>query len=404
MAQGIAASITHAHTNAQPHPASQVAKAATARLQSIDVLRGLVMVVMLLDHVRETVFLHHQVSDPMSAATTDPALFFTRLTSMVCAPVFVALTGLSAWLYGQTHTKREVSAFLLKRGAFLMLLEITVIGFAWSGKVIPTTFWLQVIWAIGVCMIVMAALIHLPRKAQIVLGLAIVCGHNLLDGIRLDASSPWFAPWALLHQRDVIELGGGMIAKTTYPVLAWIGVMLLGYAIGPWFGRLADAKARVRNLAWLGVNMIVGFVVLRLINLYGDAPWRIAEDPVRSLMSFLSLTKYPPSLLFLLLTLGAGCLLLAAFERVREAPGMKQLAVMGGAPMFFYVFHLLVLKALYVMAVAIWGLNAGSLFGVGELWQVWAMWALMIVPLYLPTQWFSELKKRRKDIGWLRYF
>lgn len=374
------------------------------RLTSIDALRGLVMVVMLLDHVRETVFLHHQVGDPMDPLTTDPALFFTRLSSMVCAPVFVALTGLSAWLYGQNRSTGEVSAFLLKRGLFLMILEVTLIGFAWSGKLIPTTFWLQVIWAIGLCMVVLAGLIHLPRKAQIALGLVIVCGHNLLDGIQFDASSPFFAPWALLHQREVIELGGGLIAKTTYPVLPWTGVILLGYALGPWFASTADPARRQRNLLWLGGGLLAGFVVLRGLNIYGDAPWTAHADALRTAMSVLSLTKYPPSLLFLLLTLSLGLILLAAFQRTRDGVVWQALVTLGGAPMFFYVLHLLVLRALYVAASHIWGSNQGSLFGFDHLWQVWALWAVLIVPLYWPTQWFARLRQRRRDLTFLRYF
>lgn len=361
------------------------------------------MVIMLLDHIRETFFLHHQVSDPMDAATTDPALFFTRVASMICAPVFVALTGLSAWLYGQNHSQTEVSVFLLKRGLFLMLLEVTVVGFAWSGQIIPTTFWLQVIWAIGVSMIALAALIHLPRTAQIATGLLIVCGHNLLDGIRLDDTSAFFVPWALLHQRDVIQLGG-VIVKTTYPVLPWVGVMVLGYALGPWFGRTSDAVKRQRHLLWLGIGMIIAFVILRLINLYGDQPWDSHEDPLRTFMSVLALTKYPPSLLYLLPTLGAGLILLSIFETAGNRAGLRELAVLGGAPMFFYLLHLLVLKALYVLSVAIWGLNQGAYFGADHLWPVWALWPVMIAVLYPPTQWFSGLKKRRRDLSLLRYF
>ncbi|GGZ31071.1 DUF1624 domain-containing protein [Asticcacaulis endophyticus] len=384
-------------------PKSVAIPVASQRLIAIDALRGFVMVIMLLDHVRETIFLHHQVSDPMAALTTDPALFFTRISSMLCAPVFVFLTGLSAWLYGQNHTKKEVSAFLIKRGAFLMLLELFVVGIAWSGNLIPHTFWLQVIWAIGLCMIVLSSLIYLPRKAQIALGLVIVCGHNLLDGIKLDASSPFFVPWAMLHQRDVIHLGGDLIAKTTYPILPWIGVMLLGYAMGPWYAKGSDAVKRQKNLIVLGIGLVIGFVLLRALNVYGDKPWFITDEPVRTVMSFLALTKYPPSLLFLMPTIGVGLILLSVFEKAGEGPGLKQLAILGGAPMFFYLLHLFVLKAFYLSGVAIWGLNQGAFFGVSVLWPVWVMWLVMIVPLYFPARWFSNLKKRRKDLAFLRY-
>jgi len=223
---------------------------ANTRLLAIDALRGLVMAFMLVDHVRETFFLHLQVSDPVDASTADPALFFTRLLSTFCAPVFVALTGLSAWLYGQSHTKREISVFLLKRGLFLVFLEITFVSFAWSAQFPPQTIWLQVIWAIGISMIMLAALLHLPRTGQLILGIIIVCGHNLLDDIIIAPDSPLYISWAMLHQRAAIELSSGLIIKTTYPVLPWIGVILLGYAMGPWFAHGTEPLGRIRHL-WI---------------------------------------------------------------------------------------------------------------------------------------------------------
>lgn len=373
------------------------------RLIAIDALRGLVMLFMLVDHVRETWFLHMQVTDPVDAHTADAALFFTRLLSTFCAPAFIALTGLSAWLYGQSRSKAEVSSFLVKRGLFLIVLEFTFVGFAWTAKFPPSTFWLQVIWAIGICMIALAALIHLPRAVQIGLGLAIVCLHNLLDGIVLTPASPWFAPWAVLHQRAIIELGGGMIAKTTYPVLPWIGVILLGYALGPWFGKQADPAQRVRRMAMLGLGLIAGFVLLRFANVYGDKPWFHAETPLRTVMSFLALTKYPPSLLFLMPTLGFGALMLTLFEKFQNHAAMPRLAMLGGAPMFYYLLHLYVLKALYLIALTIYGPNKGTVFGVDNVSTIWVWVALLIVPLYLPTRWFARIKQQRKDIWWLKY-
>lgn len=376
---------------------------AQARLVAIDALRGLVMVFMLVDHVRETWFLHMQVTDPVDTTTTDPALFFTRLLSTFCAPTFVALTGLSAWLYGQSHSKAETSMFLLKRGLFLIFLELTFVGFAWSAQFPPTTFWLQVIWAIGISMIALAGLLHLPRTAQVVIGLTIVLGHNLLDPIRLAPGDAFYEIWAVLHQRSVIQLGGGLIAKTTYPILPWIGVILLGYATGPWFAKGTDALVRRRRLILTGSIMLVGFVVIRALNIYGDKPWVPGVDTLHSVMAFLSLTKYPPSLLFLLPTVGAGVLLLALFEKYQDSRIMPYLAMFGGAPMFFYLLHLYVLKALYLIAVALYGLNKGQFFGVDNVSTVWIWFALLLVPLYLPTRWFAGLKQRRRDIWWLKY-
>lgn len=389
-----------------PSAASPVAAAkARTRLIAIDALRGLVMLFMLVDHVRETFFLHLQVTDPVDANTTDPGLFFTRLLSTFCAPTFVALTGLSAWLYGQSHSKGQVSEFLLKRGLFLIFLEMTVVGYAWPTQAPafpPTAIWLQVIWAIGISMVALAALLHLPRAAQFGVGLAIVCLHNLLDPIRLTADQPGYVAWAILHQRSLIEFGGAAI-KTTYPVLPWIGVILLGYACGPWFAKGSDPQRRIRRLVTLGLGLILGFVAIRYLNFYGDKPWFVAETPLRTVMSFLALTKYPPSLLFLMPTVGTGCLLLALFETYEDSAVMPHLALLGGAPMFYYILHLYVLKLIYNVALVLYGPTKGTVFGVDNLSTVWIWVALLILPLYFPTRWFAQLKQRRKDIWWLKY-
>lgn len=375
--------------------------AAAARLASIDAVRGLVMVIMLLDHVRDTLGTHWLVGDPMDARLVAPALFFSRTLASLCAPTFIALTGLSAWLYGQTHSPAQTSRFLLTRGLFLMLLEVTLVGFAWSAQFPPQTLWLQVIWAIGVCMIALAGLIHLPRWGVAAIGVTIVAGHNLLDPIAFASDSPWFKPWALIHKRSAFEWMGVTI-KTTYPVLPWIGVIALGYVIGPWFTR--PTEERRRGLVALGIGMILAFILLRTINGYGDAPWApVPGDRLRTVMSFVALTKYPPSLLFLLPTLGVAALLLALFEG-RSGSVTRKLAVMGGAPMAFYLLHLYVLRGLYLGAVAIWGTNQGQVFGLPSVGAMWLVYLMLLVPLYYPTKWFAELKRRRRDLRWLRYF
>ena len=376
--------------------------ATASRLTSIDALRGLVMIFMLLDHIRETWFLHVPVTDPVDAQTIMPALFFTRLTSTLCAPIFVALTGLSAFMYSQRHTLAETSGFLLKRGLFLVLLEFTLVNFSWRAELPPTVIYLQVIWAIGLCMVVMAALIHLSRRTILVLGIAIVCGHNLFDGFRLNPGDTFYLPWGFLHHRMVLDLFG-IPVRVNYPLLPWIGVICLGWSIGPWFGELS-AGTRQRRLVKLGLGMLAAFVVLRALNVYGDAPWFVVPgDGLRTVMSFLALTKYPPSLLFLLSTLGVGAILLACFEKWQDAPVSGRLAVLGGAPMFFYLFHLYCLRALYLAALAIFGANHGNLFGVSSLAYVWLWYACLIVVFYFPTAWFSGFKKRRKDIWVLKY-
>lgn len=377
----------------------------SSRLHSIDALRGLVIVIMLLDHVRETFFLHHQVGDPMDAASTDPALFFSRLLAHLCAPVFVFLTGLSAWLYGDKAGNRAaVSAFLFKRGVFLILLEMIVINFAWTFQFPPSVVYLQVIWAIGLSMVALAALLWLPRWALIAVGVAIVAGHNLLDHVHFAVGHPLHVVWAVLHDRGWIEVNEALRLRTSYPLLPWIGVIALGFAAGPWFARDADAAARRRNLAVSGVIALLAFVALRSANGYGQSQkWSVGADGLHTLMSFVNITKYPPSLLFLLLTLGLGCLLLVLIERAQHRAWVRALCVYGAAPMFFYVVHLYVLKALYLGCVAIWGLDQGKFFGVNSIGTIWVITVLLAIAMYWPVRAFGQLKSRRRDIAWLKY-
>ena len=195
------------------------------------------------------------------------------------------------------------------------------------------------------------------------------------------------------------------MAKTTYPILPWIGVISLGFGIGPWFGPNVTPEDRQRRLLTLGFGMIAAFVAIRLLNVYGDKPWYVVEgSPLRTFISFISLTKYPPSLLFLLPTLGGGCLLLVLFERMTPSRLITALAVFGGAPMFFYLLHLTVLRILYHSALAIWGPNEGANYAFNNYNWVLLWYVLMIVPLYIPTAWYSRLKRRRRDITWLKYF
>lgn len=377
----------------------------TQRLQSIDALRGLVILIMLLDHVRETFFLHRQVSDPMAIDATEPSLFFSRTLAHLCAPVFVLLTGLSAWLYGEKHQGRsDVSAFLFKRGLFLVVLEFTLVNFAWTFQFPPSVIYLQVIWAIGISMIALSLLVWLPRPALLAIGVLIVAGHNLLDGLHFGAESALHVPWAILHDRGWLEVSEAMRLRTSYPVLPWIGVIALGYGLGPWFARGSAADRRQQRLLVVGLVALAGFVLLRLLNGYGEAPWSVYPDFTHTAMSFFNTTKYPPSLLFLTLTLGCGLLLLRAFERAGAVRWIGMLAVFGAAPMFFYLLHLYVLKLLYVTCVALFGLNHGDYFGFDGIASVWLMALLLTAVLYLPVRSFARLKARRRDIRWLKYF
>jgi uncharacterized membrane protein len=375
------------------------------RLLSIDALRGLVILFMLLDHVRETFLLHRQVADPMGIETTEPALFFSRTLAHLCAPVFVLLTGLSAYLYGEKHQgKSDVSTFLFKRGLFLVVLEFTLVNFAWTFQLPPSVIYMQVIWAIGVSMIALGILVWLPRPVLFVVGALIVAGHNLLDGLHFPVSSSLHVPWAILHDRGWIEVSEQLRLRTSYPVLPWVGVIALGYCIGPWFAGAACVNSRQRKLLVAGSGVLLGFFALRLANGYGEAQWVAYEGTIQTLMSFFNITKYPPSLLFLALTLGVGLLLLLGFERAQQRKWINTLAVFGAAPMFFYLLHLYVLKVLYLISVAAFGLNQGNYFGFDSIWAVWVTALILAASLYLPVRGFAAFKARRRDIGWLKYF
>ena len=390
------------------------------RINSIDMMRGAVMLIMLLDHVRERFFFHMQVSDPMDLSSTSWGLFVSRFAAHFCAPVFVFLTGVSAWLYAnRSHGEpRSARMFLIKRGLFLIALEILVINFSnLSWMVSYYTLWLQVIWVIGLSMLALAALINLPRPWMALLGFAIVFGHNLLTPIGFQPCEWAYGLWTILHDRGYLVSEGALRVKVSYPVLPWIGVILLGYVAGPLFsnkpnGSHLDASARQQKLLFLGISCWVLFAVLRGFNLYGETlPWKSGAHLGETLMSVFNLTKYPPSLSFLLVTLGGMFFCLVAFERYFASSGKvggrlarvgHGLSVFGSVPMFFYILHLYVLLLLYTLAKFIFGANHGEYFGVSNIGWVWFIAGVLAIALYYPVKRFSEYKKHSTQ-AWIKY-
>ena len=290
---------------------------ARPRLDSVDLLRGLVIVIMALDHARD--FFTSARFDPTDLTQTTAPLFLTRWITHFCAPVFVFLAGTSAYLYqARGKSPREASWFLLTRGLWLVVLEWTVIRWAWMFNFNYTSelLFVQVIWVIGVSMIVLAGLVHLPLGAVAALGIAMIAGHNLLDGVAPESLGRWAPLWILLHVQAPIPLRGDQVFFVIYPLVPWIGVMAAGYA----FGRLLHrpAEERRRMLLRLGGGLTIAFLALRALNGYGDpAPWSVQESAGRTVLSFLNTTKYPPSLLFLLMALGPAIALLPLLERLR---------------------------------------------------------------------------------------
>ncbi len=382
------------------HPTLQHLPRGGARIASIDVARGIVMLLMTVDHVRETFFMQHQVSDPMDPAATDPGLFFTRLAAHFCAPMFVFLTGLSAWLYAHPPAgPRAATGFLVKRGLLLVGLELVVVNFAWTGTLSPSIVYLQVIWAIGLAMLALALLHRLPLAVLGLLGALIVAGHNALAFVSFEPGSAASATWTILEQRGFLATDPVRI-KASYPVLAWIGVILRGYACGPLYARGASPALRRRRLVAVGVACLALLVLLRMVNLYGEPlPWTMQADTLRTAMSFLNFTKYPPSLDFILLTLGCGLLVLAWIERLDTA-ATRVAAVFGGAPLFYYLLHLYALLALQRLAAATLGVGRAD---VDHVWQVWAIAVGLAAALYWPTRWFGHYK-RSSGKAWVKYF
>jgi uncharacterized membrane protein len=378
--------------------------AAARRLIAIDLLRGLVMILMALDHTRD--FFGASGMNPRDVY--DPALFLTRWVTHFCAPVFIFLAGISAWLYGaRGRSTGELSRFLLTRGFWLIVLEFTVVRLGWTFSLEPSFLVIQVIWAIGVSMVALAALVHLPRWAVAALALVMIAGHNALDGIEAANFGAGAWVWNLLHEPALLELGQDVSLFTLYPLIPWIGVMAAGYCLGPVFA-IDDPAGRRRRLLGLGIAITAGFVLLRASNLYGDpAPWALERGWSATVLSFLNCEKYPPSLLYLMMTLGPALILLAAFERA-TGPVARWITVFGSVPLFYYVLHLFLIHGLalafaqFTTGQSAWLLGASpperpSGYGL-SLPEVYLVTLLIVMMLYAPCRWFAATK--RSGSGW----
>jgi uncharacterized membrane protein len=384
---------------------TQQQSAASERLASIDLLRGLVMIVMALDHTRD--FFATGGFNPRDVA--DPALFLTRWITHFCAPVFIFLAGISASLYGaQGRTTRDVSRYLLTRGLWLVLIEFTVVRLGWMFAFDLTNFVTQVIFAIGISMIALAALVHLPRWAVAAIGLGMMLGHNMLDGIKAQSFGAAAPLWNLLHQPGMLDLGGHIKLFVLYPLIPWIGVMAAGYALGPVL--TLPRAPRLRWLIGLGLATVAGFVLLRASNLYGDpASWVRHDILLATVLSFINCEKYPPSLLYLAMTLGPALLLLAAFDGARGRVA-DAVTTFGRVPFFYYVAHLFLIHTLAVLFAGATQGEAGWLFGgfpAGKppgyglgLPGVYAMWLVVIGLLYPLCRRFASIKRARRAWWW----
>ena len=393
-----------------------MATLAKNRIQSIDLLRGLIMIIMALDHVRDYICSSSFLFDPLDLTKTNGSLFFTRWITHFCAPVFMLLAGTSAYLTGQKKTKKELSAFLFKRGLWLVFLEMIVVNFAWSFNIkLPIIFFIT-IWALGISMMVLAVLIHLPKKIILAFCIIIIAGHNLLDTIHVPGNTlPGFG-WALLHEQQFFNWEG-KIWLVGYPLIPWIGVMPLGYCLGRWYAADYDAVKRRRNLRILGISAIILFILLRFSNVYGDpVRWTAQKDNFFTFLSFMNVNKYPPSLLYLLITLGPALLFLSYTEHLKGAL-VRVITVYGRVPMFYYLIHIYIIHLIALFA---------SVFIPGQNWRIWILdepiwfttglkgygfslpvcyliWIAVVVAVYPLCKVYDRYKQSHKEKWWLSY-
>jgi len=387
----------------------------TYRIDSIDLLRGLVMIIMALDHTRD--FFHKEAwtDNPLNLATTTPFLYFTRWITHFCAPVFVFLAGSSAWFQSLRKSKKELSGFLIKRGLWLIFIEVFVIGFAFSFDVHYNIIALQTIWSIGISMVILGLVIWLPFAAIAALGSIIVLGHNLLDYYEasMKSSPGWW--YDMLHNGGTYKLWGNHNIFFFYPFLSWAGLMMVGYCFGKLFTSY-EGTARKKILIRSGIGVILFFIALRATNSYGNPEhWSTQKNPVFTFLSFMDVRKYPPSLLYMCATIGPALLFLAFANTKNRLT--KFITVYGRVPFLYYVLHFFLIHFLS----AIFFLARGHSFADGlkdqpgvvpkfiamgegySLWVVYGVWIFVVLSLYPICKWFSDYKLAHKEKKWLSY-
>jgi uncharacterized membrane protein len=410
-----------------PQPTSREAAAGvgSGRIVSLDIMRGLVMVIMALDHTRD--FFTNLRFEPEALSKTYYALFFARWITHFCAPLFFFLAGTGAFFYCRRRTPQALSRFLWTRGLWLIVLELTVVGTGWT-FLFPWGFF-GVIWALGACMVLMAAVVRMPLRWVAAFSAILILGHDLLDPVRPQRFGSFAWLWTILHVRGGMWLPFVHIRTfVLFPLVPWVGVMAAGYVFGSVY--LLDKERRQKLIAQIGLGLTLLFIFLRLTNLYGNPPvglggvsqgeWHVQPTIEKTMILFFDVEKYPPSLQFLLMTLGPSLLLLAWLDkRLDQKDGkstpwaMSPLLTFGRVPMFFYILHLYLIHSLAILVGLLthqpisWLFHGGFMFGAPDGWGyglpfVYLMWITAVVILYFPCRWFEGVKQRRKD-WWLSY-
>ncbi len=388
-----------------------------ARVEAVDVLRGLVMVLMALDHVRD--FFSDYAGNPTASATTSSAMFFTRWVTHLCAPTFVFLAGTSIYLQSLRKPRPQLARFLVSRGLWLMALEILVVSSMLTFHPSTHVVLLQVIWVTGLAMIVMAALIYLPLWAVAAFGAVLVVGHNAFDAVNPAGMAPLAGTfWRLLHvPGPLVPPSSGYFWINLYPLIPWPGIMALGFVFGALLQR--PPRRRERAMLLLGGASLLVFALVRLTNLYGNpVHWKHQASALRTFLSFMDVQKYPPSLLYVLATLGVSLCLMAAFDRWQACgrwPSMRAvLSVYGRVPFFYYLLHFTTIHLAALLTTAALGLDwrwwiglpptagifAGQPAGYGfSLPVVYLVWLAIVSLCYLPCKWFAGVKQRSRSVG-----
>jgi uncharacterized membrane protein len=380
------------------------------RIESIDVVRGVIMILMALDHTRD--FFGNSGLNPTDPATTTVSLFFTRWITHFCAPVFFLLTGTGAYLSLRKKSKSELSRFLFTRGLWLIFLELAISRcLGWQFNFDYHVVFIIVLWALGWAMIVLSALVYLPAWTVAAFGVVMIATHNLFDSVQ---SSNWL--WTILHSPNFLVNTPTHSVFVGYPLVPWIGVTAAGYGLGQIYSW--PAERRRAFLLRLGLGLSAGFVILRAINLYGDPQrWATQRSAAFTVLSFLNTTKYPPSLLYLLMTLGPAMLFLWAVD-AGTPRWLRPALIIGKVPMFYYLLHV---PLIHLIAIAVCYARYGQVHWMFEsptmgqfpvtqppgwgysLPIVYLVWATVVVTLYPLCRWFAGLKQRRSD-AWLSYF
>ena len=385
------------------------------RIESIDLLRGVIMIIMALDHTRDLFHKEAFTGDPLDPATTTPVLYFTRWVTHFCAPAFVFLSGVSAWLQSRRKTKKELSRFLITRGLWLILVDLFIMSLALTGDIYYDLFVLETLWSIGISMVILGLMIWLPFNIILATGGLIFFGHNLIDFAEKSRSAVplW---WSLLHRPTIAPLWANHSLFILYPFLSWTGLMLLGYCCGRLFTGMTPER-RKKILLWAGVGALVLFAVLRIINIYGDPlHWSEQKNTMATFFSFMNVQKYPPSLLFLCATTGPGLIFLALVKNTGSRLS-KIISVYGRVPLFYFTVHFFLLHIVSVICYLLRGHSlAEGIKGVpglpfkfaipGEgysLWIVYGIWMAVVVGLYPVCNWYDKYKTHHKEKWWLSY-